>query len=113
MGLLRAGVPAFLVSTRSTPLAAAALFSQTKPSVVLVSQDSTIRELADSAVEQFTFADTNGLVPEIHAMPTFEQLYLKDAPFSPLSPRKQDLGAPRIILHSSGELRCESSGNSC
>lgn len=107
LGLIRAGIPAFLVSTRCTPLAAAALFSQTKPSIILISPDVSIRALAESAVIQLASTDASVVTPEIHNMPTFEQLYVNDAPLSPLPPRKQDLGVPRIILHSSGEMTHE------
>lgn len=103
LGLLRAGIPAFLLSTRSTPPAAVALFTQMKPSIVLISQEVSIRELADITVQQLR--STNALVPEVHPMPVFEQLFVKDAPFSPLPARKHDFDVPRVILHSSGELR--------
>lgn len=112
LGLLRAGIAAFVISPRCTPVAAAALLSQTKPSVILISPEVSIRQLAESALEQLKSTHVDGTIPELIYMPTFGELYESGTSFTPLPPYKRNLDTPRIILHSSGKRLFEYSASS-
>lgn len=62
-----------------------------------------MRELAEAGLALFKADNPGKPVPEIRLMPTYDQLYIKDAVFTPVPALKRDFSAPRLILHSSGK----------
>lgn len=98
LGMLRAEIAIFVISPRNSPLAIAHLLSKVPSSHILVSPEVPIQELARDAIR----ALGDGAAPIILSMPTFEDVFIPGVAFVPLPPRRRDLTATRIVLHSSG-----------
>ncbi|THG95287.1 hypothetical protein EW145_g7985, partial [Phellinidium pouzarii] len=101
IGVIRMGWTVFPISPRNSPLAVAALLSQTKATHLFVSIESIIQTLADAALKQ---ADTGSCL-KTYRMPVFEDLFPTegyDPSFEPVPLVEVDEAACPIILHSSG-----------
>ncbi len=99
IGIIRAGHVAFPISPRNSPAAIAHLLKTANVKQLIVGQEKNFQTLAEISLTHL-----QGDKPQIHAMPSFEELYLPDSDkdFVPLSHKKPDLNETSIILHSSG-----------
>ncbi len=99
IGIIRAGHVAFPISPRNSPAAIAHLLKTANVKQLIVGQEKNFQMLAEISLTHL-----QGDKPQIHAMPSFEELYLPDSDkdFVPLSYKKPDLNETSIILHSSG-----------
>ncbi|KAI0332192.1 acetyl-CoA synthetase-like protein [Cubamyces sp. BRFM 1775] len=104
IGVMRAGYTVFLISTRNGPAGVADMLQRTDASQMLISPDTAVRNVAH---------DTLGHLPAgqltLQAMPTFEDLFPKDAESVNKAfesevklPETYDPNAYALILHSSG-----------
>ncbi|KZT28667.1 acetyl-CoA synthetase-like protein [Neolentinus lepideus HHB14362 ss-1] len=101
MGIVRAGFAAFPISPRNSPAAVAHLLAKIKVSHVLVGAENALQELIKHALEMVP-ENSSHMQMNMSSMPTFEELYIDDDDFKPLSFERPDMDDPAIILHSSG-----------
>lgn len=104
VGIFWAGFTAFPISPRNGTEAVAELLERTGTAYLCVSPEPRLLNLADAASR---IVRSNDRQASVLNMPNFEDLFslestLDMAPFS--KPKKRDLDAPMIILHSSGTL---------
>ncbi|KAH7912486.1 acetyl-CoA synthetase-like protein [Hygrophoropsis aurantiaca] len=100
LGMLHAGIVVFPISPRNPAAAIAHLLSITGVSHILTSGEPPIRELAKDAADSLKLKGFPS-VP-IKPMPSFNQVFNKDAVFERLPPRTYDYGRTALIVHSSG-----------
>ncbi|KAF8889040.1 acetyl-CoA synthetase-like protein [Infundibulicybe gibba] len=96
VGVLRAEIPIFPISPRNSPAAIAGLISVTRPTVLLISVEESIQELVRASLLETEEK------PLVHQMPRYEELYLENPTFTPLPPRRRDLDAIMLLMHTSG-----------
>ena len=103
MGILRSGHTMFLISPRNAPAAVVDMLRKTNCRHVLVSQDTLIQELVQPVKKELHDV-------ELHAMPTFEDIYPGDAVEGDEEPddlpKSYGLTNVAMILHSSGMDPC-------
>ncbi|KAJ3539483.1 hypothetical protein NM688_g6353 [Phlebia brevispora] len=107
VGLLWAGLTAFPISPRNGAQAVAELLSRTDASHLCISSEPRMSSLAEAACRILQSDGRKSQEVEVHKMPSFDDLFSAPTPSStnlPLPPRKRDLDAPIIILHSSGSI---------
>ncbi|KAF7798294.1 hypothetical protein EIP86_009513 [Pleurotus ostreatoroseus] len=97
MGMFRAGITVFTISTRNSAEAVRHLLTVTNTQYIFTSQEPAIVALAEAALE-------SGPPVSTHHMPEFKDIYVADenVPYTyPSGTRDPD--APALILHSSGQ----------
>ncbi|TBU23410.1 acetyl-CoA synthetase-like protein [Dichomitus squalens] len=105
IGAFRAGVCAFLISTRNAAIAVADMAKRTGLTHIIVSPDAIMNEIADGAIKLLA---SDGVNVQKHRMPVFEDLF----PATPMAdslfekavelPKTYDVRAYNTIMHSSG-----------
>ncbi|KAH9949726.1 hypothetical protein B0H21DRAFT_819887 [Amylocystis lapponica] len=102
IGMFRAGIPVFPISPRFSVPVVTHLLSITGVSHVLISAEPSIDGIAQDAVDGLRTRAHDSQVPGLSRMPLYEDLYMKNASFTPLPSFHPDLSSTAIILHSSG-----------
>ncbi|KAJ3558403.1 hypothetical protein NM688_g950 [Phlebia brevispora] len=96
VGLMRAGLTAFLISTRNSAEAVRHLLTVTGAQYLLTSREPAILALADDALQ-------NGPLVKRSYMPEFSDIFMpREDGKLVFSGSQRDPDAPTIILHSSG-----------
>jgi acyl-CoA synthetase (AMP-forming)/AMP-acid ligase II len=104
-GILRAGYTVFPISPRNNPQAIAHLLKLTGAARLFVGRDDILQDLASAAINLLQTTEESYAVA-IYDIPVFEDLFRSDSgepPFMPFPPRRFDMNAPAVILHSSGK----------
>ena len=107
IGAFRAGVCAFLISTRNAAVAVADMAKRTGLTHFIVSPDSITNEVADEAIKMLA---SEGMDVKKHRMPVFEDLFPQSLDANSLFekevefPKSYDPEAFSSIMHSSGLL---------
>ncbi|KAJ3540826.1 hypothetical protein NM688_g6172 [Phlebia brevispora] len=96
VGMLRAGLTPFLISTRNSAEAVRHLLTVTGAHLLFTSQEPAVQALAEEALQ-------NGPSVRKSYMPEFNDIFMPrgDGKLTFLGPQR-DLDAPSIVLHSSG-----------
>lgn len=99
---MRAGFTFFAISPRNSAEAVAHLLSKTETAFLLISPESSIVTLAESAAD--IMQRTGGATPKIDRMPIFEDLFaaVDDISFDSYPTVAHDEESVAMILHSSG-----------
>lgn len=103
LGLMRANIPVFPISPRNSAPATAHLIWKAKASHILISVERPIRDLVNEALAELENGSL-GNRPGISTMPTYEDLYMQEAPFEQLPTRKYDYSVPAVFVHTSGTV---------
>ena len=108
MGIIRAGLVAFPISTRNSAIGIATLLFKTNCTHLFVSEDAAMQNLARNALDLLQSENEFKGYPKVNklTLPSFDYLFPeKDDNFTPLEKLKvASLGIPALILHSSGSL---------
>lgn len=106
LGVLRAGLTVFPISTRNSAAAIAHLLLHTNSSHMYISDDANIQRLAREALEGLK---GHGKSAELHRMPLFDDLFppqpSEEQDTDVTLPTTFDREAPALIVHSSGRSR--------
>jgi acyl-CoA synthetase (AMP-forming)/AMP-acid ligase II len=104
VGILRAGFAVFPISPRNNPPAIAHLLKKTGATHLFVSADPVSQGLSSAAIELLQTAEASHVVTTSET-PVFDDLFPPGSAvssFKRFPPRRFDMDAPAVILHSAG-----------